>query len=650
MTRPLALVLLLAAACRHATGDPTGDLEPPDDVAAHADRALAPTEQQKLVAQGFAILGPADSFHRGYVELFHAHAPVYITADALLHAWHRSYDQILIELEAHSLAPTLDAMLGELRARLPAADAAPQAKADLDSYLAVALSLLHGAAEHPVAGGDPAQIAALFHQGERAEGSWLALFGEPVAFDWSMLTPRGHYAERPELQHYFRAMSWLGRAEIRIARRIAAGSAWQVQRRALGGALLLASLFDPSARAKWQSIDATLTAFVGPQDSLSLPALAEHAADLARAPDDAVVATLEGPAHPAIHTQLAPAGAESIGFLLLGQRFAFDSAVLGDLVYDSLATDPPRMMPTPLDVAHAVFHNPAATALLANEVVRYGAGYARALAAEAARPLPDDSIHHLWLAALRELSPDPARDASLPSPLTSDAWARRMLVTQLASWAELRHDNVLYAEQSTTRVMCEFPDAYVDPYPAFYARMAQIALRARAAVSEPKVTAYLDRMAATMARLRAIAERERANQPLTADDLAFINGMVALDHRREGCDTVDYPAGWYAELFYDQASALWHDPVIVDVHTQPTDEAGNQVGRVLHVATGAPRAIAIRIAHDGGAHPQTYRGVVSSYGELVTEGFQRLTDEEWRGRIARRMQGTPPWLADLMAR
>lgn len=649
MTRHLALVLVLAAACRHRTGDPAGDRDLPDDVRAPADRALTAGEQHKLDARGIAILGRADSFHRGYTELFDAHAPVYVTADALLHAWHSSYDKILAELEAHSLAPTLDAMLGALRAGLPAADAVRQAKADLDVYLAVALSLLHGQAEPPVAGGDPAQIATLSQDGERAEGPRLALFGEPTAFDWSMLKPRGHYAERPELQHYFRAMSWLGRAEIRIAQRADPASPWQVNRRALAGTLLLAALFDAGTRAQWQSIDATLTAFVGPQDSLSLPALSAHAAELVRAPDDAVVAALERPAHQAIQTQLAPAAAGSIAFLLLGQRFAFDSSVLGDLVHGSLATDPPRMMPTPLDVAHAVFHNPAATALLAPEVERYGAPYARALATQAARPLPDDSIHHLWLGALRELSPDPVRDANLPSPLTSDAWARRMLVAQLASWAELRHDNVLYAKQSDTGVKCEFPDAYVDPYPAFYARMEQIAHLARAAVPEPQVTGYFDRMAAIMARLRAIAERERANQPLTPDDLEFINHMVALDRRPEGCTTVPYPTGWYAELYYDQRSALWHDPVIVDVHTQPTDEAGDPVGRVLHVATGAPRAIAIRIAHDGGAHTQTYRGVVSSYGELVTEGFQRITDEEWRDRIARRMRGTPPWLADLMA-
>src|SRR5690606_19895048 len=81
----------------------------------------------------------------------------------------------------------------------------------------------------------------------------------------------------------------------------------------------------------------------------------------------------------------------------------------------------------------------------------------------------------------RELSPkateltDPAA-AGLPEIAATEPWSRRILNTQLGSWAELRHDTLLYAKQSYTGVpACEFPDAYVDPYPEFYARLAQYA-------------------------------------------------------------------------------------------------------------------------------------------------------------------------------
>ncbi len=663
----LAVIVSLLAACSgHSLWHEGGverDMDPSKDVLEAAGRPLDAVEQAQLARDGVAILGrrPVPSFHVGYTALFHAHQPVYITADSLLYAWHSSYDKILTDIELDALAPAVDALLDDLRGELARSEAPPEPRADLDVYLAVAQSFAKGAVQPPVAGGDPALIAAMFASGQAAEGSAATLFGAPMTFDFSMLKPRGHYTFRPELQRYFRAMSWLGRAEIRIAHRDAPRAPWSVNRRALAASLLLASLATEPTRARLQTIDATLGAFVGPPDSMGLPGLVAAARalpDPATASDAEIVAAFAAPSTQKIHTQLALAGEESVAFLLLGQRYVFDASVLGDLSYGQLDTDPPRMMPTPLDVAAAVFHNPAAQRLLAPERARYGEPYGRALDAKAAEPLPDDSIYHMWLGALRELSPDPRRDATLPAPLTGDAWQRRMLQTQLASWAELRHDNLLYAKQSFTgEAGCEFPSAYVDPYPAFYGKLAAIAVRARTTIDRlhlqtgraPHLVHYFDGMARTMARLRAIAERERANQPMTSDDLEFIDHMVSLDGRNAVCTIAIDPMGWYAELYYDQKSALWHDPVIADVHTQPTDEAGNPVGRVLHVSTGMPRVMTVRIQHDGGTHAQTYRGIVSSYGELVTRDYQRLTDEEWRDKIRARMQGTPAWLATLVA-
>ena len=56
--------------------------------------------------------------------------------------------------------------------------------------------------------------------------------------------------------------------------------------------------------------------------------------------------------------------------------------------------------------------------------------------------------------------------------MRTEAWQRKQLQTQLASWAELRHDTVLYAKQSyTAGVKCEYPTGYVEPYPETYARI-----------------------------------------------------------------------------------------------------------------------------------------------------------------------------------
>src|SRR5262249_35768961 len=144
----------------------------------------------------------------------------------------------------------------------------------------------------------------------------------------------------------------------------------------------------------------------------------------------------------------------SIAFMLLGQRYVFDSEVFSAVTYGKLAVK--RMMPSPLDVAWGVFHNPAALDLLAPELRTFG--YRDALddisrqGERMGKELWEGSLYHRWLGALRQLSPDPQRDAALPAVMHTDAWSRRLLNTQLASWAQLRHDTLLYAKQSFTSV------------------------------------------------------------------------------------------------------------------------------------------------------------------------------------------------------
>jgi hypothetical protein len=57
-----------------------------------------------------------------------------------------------------------------------------------------------------------------------------------------------------------------------------------------------------------------------------------------------------------------------------------------------------------------------------------------------------------------------------------------------------------------------------------------------------------------------------------------------------------------------------------------------------------------RLAHDKGAHAQTYRGFVSTYAETITKDFERLTDEDWRERVRAKQPAAPEWLAGFIAR
>lgn len=426
MRKLLPLVLFGIAACARPTpgsSSRAADARQPPPPAADTPQlpplaVREPTGPARVTIERTS----ASSFHAGYFEIFKAHQPVYVTADAILHALHESYDAILIELETASLAPAVDKVLANMRSRLSATPPETRGRADVDAFLTVAASLSTGKPLAPVAGADAAAIAQIVDAAEAAGGPGpLVLFGKRATFDYSMMKPRGHYTKTPALQRYFRVMSFLGRAELRVAER-EGGTRWALDRRVLEGAALLRSLLSPEDEKVLRGIDMTLGMLVGPADSLSLVE-ADPAA--LRASDHEVIAALEPLTRQKIGTQLAHAGHDSISLLVLGQRYVFDSHVFSAVTYGQLSTK--RMMPSTLDVATVVFGNPSAKAMLAPQIAAYGAEYANALVKmgkareDAGDSLWKGSIHHLWLGALRELSPDGARDKDLPDPFLSES-------------------------------------------------------------------------------------------------------------------------------------------------------------------------------------------------------------------------------------
>jgi hypothetical protein len=658
--------------------------------------ALDGAEAGALRTRGFVVSEKKryPTFTDGYAAIYAADLPAYVTADALLFAVHRSYDALLEQIERSALARELEAMLAEMRAALATGGGAGygrEARADVDLYLAVALRLLTGRDDvAPVAGADAGEINRLVGLARDARGSAaVRLFGLRREEDVSQFAPRGHYVtageeprgEGPRLDGYFRAMAWLGRVDFRLLETLEDGS--QVfRRRQLEGALALRSLLGPSPLARWRRIDEALRAFAGDADSMTVPELdrfvegvgARDPSALASLGDEALAGAIAagGYGDQQIAGHLMRNGRArgtlplSRSFLPFGQRYAVDAHVFSNVVFDRVAHGhTKRMMPNALDVAYAALGNEAAAALLAPELGRYG--YAPEL--EAVRALVDghgpefwgQNLYHLWLGALRSLSPrraelaDPAA-AGLPAVAATEPWSRRLLTTQLASWAELRHDTLLYTKQSyTTKSSCKFPDAYVDPYPEFYAGLEAFAARGRslaAALAGPpelgyfreQVVDYFDGLARTSSALRQMAERERAGQPLTPEHLAFVNRLVTID---PGCGdpTAD---GWYGRLFFGGQKALKYEPTIADVHTQPTDEVGREVGRVLHVGTGSPRALVVTVEAEGG--PRAYVGLVSSYFERVTENYERLDDAAWADALKRETPPDVPWAADFVVR
>jgi hypothetical protein len=634
-------------------------------------------ELASLRQRGFVISARHSfpTFTYGYRTAYLEHLPLYVSADSILFAMHRSYDRILQQIESVLLIGTLDQLLAGMRARLAAGGAASvsaSAQSDVDVYLAVAASLLAGKVQAPVSTGSADVVARLFAKAEAAHGAEsLVLFGYEREFDFSQFKPRGHYTDSAQLSRYFRAMMWLGRTDFRLIETQSDGS--QVfLRRQFEGVVALRALLDSSLEPLYQRIDDTVTAFVGEHDYMVIEQVTALLADLgvsspgtlAAIPDATIAQAVIDGGYGAqrIASQIMINGdvVETLplarSFALLGQRYVIDSEVFSNVVYDRI---PGRMMPNPLDVAFSALRNGQAAVLLRPELESYG--YAPKLAAM--RTLSDAhgsefwqaNLYNVWLSSLQALSPvaglGQAENAGLSRTMRSEAWGRRLLNTQLASWAELRHDTILYAKQSyTTGAVCDFPDAYVDPYPEFFAKVEAYAATGQALLVQLGVLddallagfrKHFELLGSTAGKLRGMAERVRTGAEFTPEMLAFINEAVEVQEVCGGASAT----GWYPRLFY--GSSVEFDPTVADVHTQPTDEAGNPVGKVLHVGTGYARTMVV--VADNCSGPRAYLGPVSSYYEHVTSDFERLDDPEWAKRVGRREPTDVPWMTDLVA-
>jgi hypothetical protein len=635
--------------------------------------ALNDAELGMLAQNGFVISSRQQfpTFLRGYAAIYSEDLPVFVSADALLDALHRSYDAILWELETSILIGALREQLTHMLSRIEGVQAPEQAKQDLAMYLEVAVGLLDPSRPLPAS----AAARAFIQKARAADGmESVMLFGVERLEDLSQFEPRGHYTE-PPLSDYFRAMMWLGRVDVRLLETLPDG-AITFRRAQYEAMLALHQTMDERASGLWKTVDDVVRAFVGESDSMTVPQVASLVADLGglsaalAASDASVIDAINrggyGQQQIASYLMVNDGSVKTLplnrSFLLFGQRYVADSHVFSEVVFDRIDR---RLMPSPLDAAFAALGNNQALALDRAELDAYpelpGAmGAMRFLIDNHDASFWEANLYNLWSDSLRKLSPaadsrDPGA-LGLPRLTGTEAWGRRLLSTQLGSWAQLRHDTLLYAKQSYTGIPeCEFPDAYVEPNPEFFGALVRFAERGSElmatlpeanGVTQP-ASRYFANLASTATLLGQMAEQQKTGIPFTAAQLAFINDAVRVNTEDVVCTTVEVPDGWYADLFYQRDKSIQQDLTIADVHTQPAEAGGAIVGKVLHVGTGFPRLMALTV--DSCTGPRAYVGMAYAYHERITRDFQRLTDEEWTESVEATPPADVPWMQGIVA-
>ncbi|MGK0187110.1 MAG: hypothetical protein ACI9R3_002896 [Verrucomicrobiales bacterium] len=468
------------------------------------------------------------SFGDAFYDLWTDDLPVYISTDALLQAWHYSFQKCLEEVDEIVMAHELGQILSSLRAGLEAqrslyesGDAyLKQAFEDTDFFLTVAHNLVLDSFKvgfQAPSFADSAAVSDFEQRAERAEGVLsLPVFGGDRIVDFTQFTPRGHYVNSLGLTRYFQSMMWCLRIDFRLTSNENSERAKAIALRQLGAAALLTQLVNAtSSNGSWESMENVIAAVGGFADSLMPPQMAEllEAAELK---EFGAVATTEiadtlqarllegslGIQNIRSHAIISPLSQQQAvlprSFTFFSQRFVLDSWAMSKVVFDSIIDDDngipelsdkiQRRIPSGLDVAFSTLANDEILPTIVQRMQdtngnrwRDGLPYQNNLAAT--RFVIDNqppsawegNIYHHWLRTLRTLS-DLPDSPNLPHAMQTEAWAMKDVTTQLASWTHLRHDTILYAKQSSTALtICLYPDGYVEPRPAFWQSLRTLA-------------------------------------------------------------------------------------------------------------------------------------------------------------------------------
>lgn len=635
------------------------------------------TEHEKSLLQGHNFMVSErlsyNSFGHALLDIWHKDLPVFISTDAILHALHMSYDKILMEVERCILIQQLDSLLNLLHSALPVLDstylANPSIKQmlkDVDVYLTIPRKLLDNSASPFYSDNNQTinELLALIASEQPADYRLFATVLRTI--DFSQFKVRGHYTNTdfPELAKYFKAMIWLGRTELYL---IAPQSVYEppipiedIGRQIIDAELILEAARTSNAFPVLEEMNSIIEFFIGESDNVTLPNFeqitsamnitsAEQLLDTMKVKEFQDTLRIKSFAFQRILSQILTAddlSPDSItpasAFMLLGQRFIIDSYITGQVVYDRIKFNEDkirRMLPSTLDVLFSL-GNDASAQLLKDELDQYKYGSNLA----ALRYLVDhydidfwrSSLFNLWLNTIRSLNPPGSRD-SLPAFMRTAAWWQEKMNTQLASWAQLRHDNLLYAKQSYTGgTICSFPYSYVEPYPQFYDAVKNFAEVARQKFEnmvfpdpfyKNLIVNYFAHLGKVSDTLSSIAQKELSMATLSSEERSFLRKMLS---KEEICG-IQY-LGWYPQLFYLDGSSgeqlLKKDFVVADIHTAPTDASGYPIGWVLHAGTGKIN-LGVFIAQLPDNQTVAFVGPVMSYHEYLTTNFLRLSDEEW---------------------
>ena len=311
---------------------------------------------------------------------------------------------------------------------------------------------------------------------------------------------------------------------------------------AVKSALLMSLAIDGTGKESWENIYNVTSFFAGASDDPgymelvpiiletygSMPEVKELSGDSASF--EKLTTTLATLPMPSVNSIPVWEGEDPVipSFRFMGQRFTIDAAIMQRLIYSAVGENENgdrRYLPDVLDTA-AGLGSEKALEILTEQGATDFAGYSdnlnevKELFSGADPKSWNASLYAGWLNTLRPLLSE--KGEGYPSFMQSDEWTKKNLETFAGSYAELKHDTILYAKQ----IMAEMGGGddeilddrgYVEPEPVVYSRFAFLSEKTKEGLEacgmlSDEAAEDLDKLSTIAKTLITISEKELTDQ------------------------------------------------------------------------------------------------------------------------------------------
>ncbi len=620
------------------------------------------TSQQRrfLERNGFVAIRSGDSHFSDIRERVSSRygQPYYLTSDAAFHALHLMLSDLFVGIEKYELYPQITAVVrATLDEALSYVSFVSGTDLELDThlavaYLGVALKLFDPQCTLDICMMD--QVNTQIEQIMAAEGSQESNLIPGFVDDFRAYIPSGHYEGDPDLEAYFRGLTWLNRVQFKIDIEDSSVGASRIPL-IITLALRRATIGDRPASEEWSSIHEIRNFILGPsnqngpieyaglmdqiygsgltiiglQDEQGWQEFLSMGINLLQTNSSYVV------------SESNSVMAQGQGWSFIDQGYGLDTFILQSLFDERVADQGNKLqLPGGLDVT-AILGSQTALDIMSVDQRDFAENQKRLINAINSLPLEVwlRDIRSSWLYALFPLLEE--KGNMYPAYMRTSFWSYKELNSALGAWVELKHEANGFI---STKELVQEEDApvsnpapcYVEPNPDIFYRLSYIAIALVDGIDKRGLpsgdTAKKSEVSEHIKSMEKLGLRLQQLGDIAAKQL---NNMTLDENDRLICLTS-----------FSASEARGHGHSVMSPSTEVISLISYVNGDYLYAGIGSLDRIYVLVPFEDGV--QIAQGGVFSYYEFPWSNDELTTDSKWKYLLEYAQPERPKWVENFV--